>query len=78
VDEPVKAIESFYKQLNVEFSKPRVRKYLNEHPALMAKLRTGDSVLQKHAKMALNLEEFGLSKEQVEESFTKYNQQFNL
>eukprot|EP00026_Physarum_polycephalum_P000641 Phypoly_transcript_00642.p1 GENE.Phypoly_transcript_00642~~Phypoly_transcript_00642.p1 ORF type:complete len:1425 (+),score=228.18 Phypoly_transcript_00642:309-4277(+) len=78
VEHPTKAIENLYKRLQVAVSKAQARQFLNEHPALVARLRDNGPVLQKHAKMPLVLEEFGLSKEQVDTVMAKYIQQFGL
>eukprot|EP00026_Physarum_polycephalum_P000465 Phypoly_transcript_00466.p1 GENE.Phypoly_transcript_00466~~Phypoly_transcript_00466.p1 ORF type:complete len:1508 (+),score=196.62 Phypoly_transcript_00466:129-4526(+) len=69
---PVRALDKLYQKLIPNHNSREMKKYMRSHPALVAKLQTWQSTLEKDAKVPLNLEEFGLTKDLVEESCANY------
>jgi hypothetical protein len=78
LNKPYEAMINTYKQLNIELSEKQIYQYLSGSPALIPKLQEWIISLKENSKVPISLDEFGLDKEQVEESFTKYIQHFSL
>jgi hypothetical protein len=52
-----------------------MKNYVRTRPVLNAKLKAHQKMMEKDFQAPLNLEEFGLSKDQINASLAKYIQQ---
>eukprot|EP00026_Physarum_polycephalum_P000035 Phypoly_transcript_00035.p1 GENE.Phypoly_transcript_00035~~Phypoly_transcript_00035.p1 ORF type:complete len:2948 (+),score=330.54 Phypoly_transcript_00035:176-8845(+) len=78
LNNPIEAADKLYTQLKLELSPKVLHQHLSAHPDLVMKLQKWIFAVKEHSKTGSSLEEFGLSKEQIEDTFATYIHQFYL